>query len=158
PHLGLTPATAYRPVCQRDRNDQLASAQSPLPYEDWLNAQALSRQPRWGSQKAGLTFSLLTVIYARTPADLLRETGRSILTQSHTDFEWLILVNGDITQATALTVDELSADPRVCVLRSTAHIGIVQGLALCLREASGDYIAPMDADDLITPDALRVLG
>src|SRR5262249_8264231 len=89
PHLGLTPVTAYRPVCQRDRNDQLASAQSPLPYEDWLNAQALSRRARWGSQEARLTFSLLTVIYARTPADLLRETGRSILTQSHAGFEWL---------------------------------------------------------------------
>jgi hypothetical protein len=46
----------------------------------------------------------------------------------------------------------------VRVLRHDVNVGIVQGLSLCLQHVTGEYVIPMDADDLLTRDALHVLA
>jgi hypothetical protein len=38
------------------------------------------------------------------------------------------------------------------------NLGIVGGVRACLERADGDYVVPLDADDLLTPDALAVLA
>ena len=43
------------------------------------------------------------------------------------------------------------------VRRSDSNIGIIRALRFCLEAASGHYILPCDADDLLYPDALGVV-
>jgi hypothetical protein len=156
--LGLTPATAYRPVQEDVRRAQLANASTRGSYTDWLAAQAMARSVRYADDRDHPTFSFLTTLYSGTDADLLRETARTLFEQTRPFAEWVILVHGPVSLAVEGVVQECASDARVRVLRHADNVGIVRGLRLCLEHASSDYVVPMDADDLVAPDALQVLA
>jgi glycosyltransferase involved in cell wall biosynthesis len=157
PTVGLSPATAYRPVAPEVR---LAELDAPFSgsYENWSAAEAMARAVRYAREDGVPTFSLLTTVYSGTKGDLFRETSRSLFAQRRPFAEWVILAHGPIAPAVESVLQELAADARVRVLRQDVNVGIVRGLGLCLQQASADYIVPMDADDLLTPDALHVLA
>jgi glycosyltransferase involved in cell wall biosynthesis len=73
----------------------------------------------------------------------------SILAQTYRDFE-LLVVNDGSTDATRAIVTSF-ADPRVRVLDQDNR-GIVPSLNRAVVEASGRYIARMDADDVALPE------
>ena len=158
PSLGLAPATAYRPVTEQLRLAELDAASVLPSYADWTAAEAMARSVRYAEGAGHVTFSILTTLYAGTQADLLRETARSLLDQTHPFAEWVILVHGPIAPAVENVVADCAADPRVRVIRRDEHVGIVGGMGLCLQQASSEYVVPMDADDLLAPDALHVLA
>jgi glycosyltransferase involved in cell wall biosynthesis len=102
---------------------------------------------------------------ARTPVSVLmpvfngeqhiREAVRSILSQSFTDFE-LLIVNDHSTDSTESIVREYcEQDARVTALRNEEAKGIVGALNTGLARARGDYIARMDADDVSLPTRLE---
>ena len=157
PSVGLSPATAYRPASRAVR---LAELDVPFTgsYQDWSAAEAMARTVRCVVGDASPTFSLLTTVYSGTQAELFRETGRSLFAQARPFAEWIVLAHGPVAPAVEDVLREFAADARVRVLRRDVNIGIVQGLGVCLQQASGDYVIPMDADDLLTPDALHVLA
>jgi glycosyltransferase involved in cell wall biosynthesis len=87
-------------------------------------------------------------------AATLRAAAESILGQTLTDLE-LIIVDDGSTDATPQLVDELrSADSRVRYL-PLAHIGISASLNAGLGEARGDLVAFQDADDWSLPARLQ---
>jgi hypothetical protein len=55
-------------------------------------------------------------------------------------------------------LNDLSGDQRVRILRLPENLGIIGGMRVCLEAATGRYIIPLDADDLLTADALQILG
>ena len=55
------------------------------------------------------------------------------------------------------TLIELERDRRVRILRRATNVGIINGLRICLEEAHGQFVAPLDGDDLLTADALQLL-
>lgn len=73
----------------------------------------------------------------------------SILKQTYTDFELIIIANGLGSENEQLKKLEKS-DSRIKVL-STDIKGLVFALNLGLSEASGKYIARMDSDDISLP-------
>ena len=156
PSIGLSPATAYRAVADRVRLAELA-APSVSGYQEWSTAERLARAVRHSDGNPEPTFSLLTTLYSGTKADLFRETARSLFDQSRPFAEWIVLVHGPIPSAVESELQEF-ADPRVRVLRHDVNVGIINGLGLCLQQASCDYVIPMDADDLLTQDALQILA
>jgi glycosyltransferase involved in cell wall biosynthesis len=83
----------------------------------------------------------------------LRPSIESILAQSFTDFE-LIVVDDGSTDDSAI-VAEGFADPRIRIVRNAVNRGqtacLNQGLAL----GRGEFIARQDADDLSSPDRLE---
>lgn len=82
----------------------------------------------------------------------LGECIDSILAQTYTDFELLIVDDGSTDSSR--DVVRAYADPRIRLLENTHdYIG---SLNLLLREARGRYVARMDADDLMLPDRLQV--
>lgn len=103
-------------------------------------------------------FSLLTTVYEGTSATLFDETVRSVLEQTSTLFEWVILAHGRVSAALEQRLVELDADARVRVLREPKNLGIVGGMRRCLDEATGRYVVPLDADDLLAEDALQWLA
>lgn len=82
----------------------------------------------------------------------LGECIDSILAQTYTDFELLIVDDGSTDSSR--DVVRAYADPRIRLLEN-AH-DYIGSLNLLLREARGRYVARMDADDLMLPDRLQV--
>lgn len=92
----------------------------------------------------------------------VREAVESILTQTFTDFE-LIIINDGSTDGSGAILRELAAgDPRI-VLVERANGGLVSALNEGIERARADLIARMDADDVAMPDRFarqlaRMLG
>jgi glycosyltransferase involved in cell wall biosynthesis len=80
------------------------------------------------------------------------EAIKSCLIQSFESFE-LILINDRAILKTLAKVDEFIFDSRVRVVTAPKP-GIVEALNYGLTLAKGDYIARMDADDLMEPQRL----
>jgi glycosyltransferase involved in cell wall biosynthesis len=79
----------------------------------------------------------------------LPESIESILAQTFNDFEFLIINDGS-TDKSASIIDSYS-DERIKHLMLNYNHGIVAALNIGLREARGEYIIRMDADDISLP-------
>jgi len=86
----------------------------------------------------------------RTIADAIG----SILAQSFTDFELLILDDAS-TDGTDAILAQFN-DPRLRVIRNSHNLKIVRTLNQGLDLAQGDYIARMDADDISLKDRFEI--
>ena len=98
--------------------------------------------------------TLVTVaLPIRHAADTLERAFRCIVDQTHRELEFLLLLNGS-DDATATLARTLAArEPRARVIEEpTAHLAAALNLAL--REARGELVARMDADDACTPDRI----
>lgn len=84
----------------------------------------------------------------------LREAIESILNQTFTDFEFLIIDDG----STDNSVETISsyADPRIRLVRNVTNIGVARTLNKGIGLARGDYIARMDADDVSLPRRIEI--
>jgi len=99
-----------------------------------------------------VSVSVIMATY-NTPVPMLREAVESILKQTFSDFEFLIIDDGS-TDASVSYLDSIK-DPRVRIIRNPQNIGITKSLNIGLREANGRYIARMDADDVSLPERLQ---
>lgn len=82
----------------------------------------------------------------------LREAIESILSQTFTDFELIIINDGstDRTKEIILSYD----DPRIVYIENEQNSGICITLNKGLEAARGRYIARMDSDDISMPERL----
>jgi len=102
-------------------------------------------------------FSITTTVYDTDPV-FVSELADSILGQRCADFEWLLLDNGSQEEGTIRICQDIAArDPRVRFFRTERNLHIIGGNRYVLERANGTYIVPVDADDLVYPDALRIL-
>jgi glycosyltransferase involved in cell wall biosynthesis len=97
--------------------------------------------------------SKITVLMpAYNAGKYIREAIESVLAQTYTDFE-LLVVNDGSTDHTISVVLSIN-DPRI-VLVNKEHEGIAGALNTGLRLADSYYIARFDADDICMPDRLE---
>jgi len=82
-----------------------------------------------------------------TPVEFLAEAVESILNQTFTEYEFLIIDDCSTSRETTQYLSSLH-DPRVRVIRNKENLGITKSLNIGIRNASGKYIARMDADDV----------
>lgn len=95
--------------------------------------------------------TVLMPVYNGAP--FLQATIKSILAQTFSDFEFLIIDDGS-TDAT-VTIIESFSDKRIRLLRNSERLRLSGALNRGLDEASGIYVARMDADDLAVPFRLE---
>jgi len=96
---------------------------------------------------------MVTIIMpAYNAATYIREAISSVLAQSFTDFELLVIDDGSMDD-TAAIIGSFS-DPRILYLYQD-HLGIAYALNKGLREAKGRFIARFDADDICMPNRLQ---
>ncbi|MCC5847974.1 MAG: glycosyltransferase [Verrucomicrobia bacterium] len=92
---------------------------------------------------------LLPVLNA---AATLPETLDSLLTQTFTDFELLVIDDGSTDDTPEILA--AAADPRLRVLRNPERLKLAGALNRGLDEARAPLIARMDADDIARPERL----
>lgn len=96
--------------------------------------------------------SVLTPIYNTNP-EHLREMIESILNQTFTDFEFLIL--NDSPENTELdAVVKSYKDKRIIYSKNDKNLGITPSRNKLLKTARGEYIAIFDHDDISVPTRL----
>ena len=94
----------------------------------------------------------VTVLVAvRNGGNYLREAVDSIRGQTYEDFE-LLLVDDASTDG---AIGALPDDPRIRVLRNERNLGQVPSLNRGLEASRGEYVARLDADDVMLPTRLE---
>ncbi|MCI5221093.1 MAG: glycosyltransferase [Candidatus Electrothrix sp. AR4] len=83
----------------------------------------------------------------------LRETMQSILRQTFTDFEFLVVDDGS-TDNTPEIIGSFD-DPRIRRIENPERLKLSGALNRGMKEATGQYIARMDADDIALPQRLQ---
>ncbi|MDF9844974.1 MULTISPECIES: glycosyltransferase [unclassified Paenibacillus] len=95
--------------------------------------------------------SVLMPVY--NASRFLRQAVESILCQSYTDFELIIIHDGSTDNS--LEILSHFTDPRIKLIDNPVNCGIVTCLNRGFAAASGAYIARMDADDYSLPDRFK---
>lgn len=90
------------------------------------------------------------VVPTYNAANYVGEAVASILAQSFTDFE-LLLVDDGSTDDTAAVLQPFAADPRVRMLRNERNMGLIATLHRAYAECKAPLIARMDSDDICEP-------
>lgn len=90
-----------------------------------------------------------------TPARFLKEVVQSILEQTYEKWELLIVDDGSTDQNCLNLLSEMAhSDSRIRVHFSPANEGIALASQQALELASGDFVAFVDHDDILAPNAL----
>jgi glycosyltransferase involved in cell wall biosynthesis len=82
----------------------------------------------------------------------LREAIESILAQTFTDFEFIIVEDGSTDRSAGIV--QSYSDPRINLIRNDSNLGLIASLNKGLDTVSGEYIARMDQDDISLPERL----
>jgi glycosyltransferase involved in cell wall biosynthesis len=85
---------------------------------------------------------------------VLKKTLDSIKRQTHEDFE-VIVVDDCSTDGTREIMESYN-DPRFKMYHNDTNLGIAMNRNKAISLCSGEYIAMMDDDDLMTPDRLEL--
>jgi len=96
------------------------------------------------------------VMPMRNAMPYLNECVTSIINQTYTDWE-LIVVNDHSTDSSHAVLSEFALiDNRITVINTTGK-GIIDALQLAYSKTSGTYITRMDADDIMPEQKLELM-
>ena len=84
----------------------------------------------------------------------LREAIESILNQTFSDFEFIILNDGSTDENVEKVITSYD-DKRIVFINNKYNQGFIGALNQCLDVAQGEYIAKMDSDDISLPERLE---
>lgn len=85
----------------------------------------------------------------------LRQAVDSILNQTFTNFEFIIVDDGSADSTWDNLSEYASHDRRIVLIRNEKNIGLTKSLNKGMRIAQGKYIARQDADDISLADRLE---
>ncbi|HQR08144.1 MAG TPA: glycosyltransferase [Gemmatales bacterium] len=128
-----------------------------LPYPAWIAKRLQDRLEEYVDVPEPGLFSLMTPVFD-PPSGYLRRLGKSIFAQDHRDWQWVIVDNGCKNRDVHYLMGEFAKDLRVTLVRAGEPRGIIGGMRLALEHAHNRYVCPVDHDDQLYPDALRVLA
>lgn len=112
------------------------------------------RKPR-GNLTRAPRVSVLTPIYNTNP-EHLREMIESILNQTFTDFEFLILNDSpDNQEIEDIVLEYAKKDKRVKYFKNEHNMGITPSRNKLLKMARSEYLAIFDHDDISVPTRLE---
>lgn len=90
--------------------------------------------------------SIVTPIYNNE--GVIGETIQSVLDQSYTNWELLLVNDGSIDNSSELANEHVAKDPRIQLFEFIENRGAAEARNQGSEMAKGDYIAFLDADDL----------
>jgi glycosyltransferase involved in cell wall biosynthesis len=93
------------------------------------------------------------IIPTYNAARFIERTIASVAAQTHTQLEILVVDDGSTDRTTEMVEAAAARDPRLRLIRQ-AHEGVAAARNRALTEARGEWVAPIDADDLWHPEKL----
>lgn len=102
-----------------------------------------------------MTPRLSVVMAVHNGMPFLERSVRSILDQTHGDFEFVIGDDGSTDGGSVLLAALAAADPRIRLLRRDSKSGLAASGNWVVGAATGDLVAICHADDCSFPDRLR---
>ncbi|HEO4751668.1 TPA: glycosyltransferase [Streptococcus agalactiae] len=98
-----------------------------------------------------MNYSIIMSVY-NEPLNYVRDSVESILNQTLTDFEFIIVIDnpsrGDLKQ---FLTEYSVVDNRIKILLNEENIGLASSLNKAVKISKGEYIFRMDADDISYP-------
>lgn len=132
------------------------SAEHDPRYHEWFKTRAATPlQLATQSSRtipAGATFSVVVPLY-RTPIAYYRAMLQSVLSQSYGAWE-LILVNASPEDERLAAELAHVPDERIRIVELEGNGGIAENTNAGIAVAKGDFVAFLDHDDMLAPDAL----
>jgi len=162
--LSLDASKPHAPTTERDRSAHLGhllilEAAPSITYHQWLTDELTDRQNRYPLGDEPPLISIITPVYMGTDASLFSELAASLAGQSHPFHEWVIGLDGEISEELRIELDRIgeTLGSRVRVVGGV-KAGILTTMRSCLDACTAEYLVPVDADDLLTHDALAILA
>ena len=160
PRLGLMPAKAYAEVGPEENEKHLLHLQGQLMvYPEWLKMRQRRRAALYLVPEHPVRITLVTTIYEKTDICLLDTLAESIMGQTVKAAQWVIVAHGPITAENMKhVVSNSAAHWHADVIVEPQPLGIMGAMRRGLENAYGEYIVPVDADDMLTVDAIQILS
>jgi hypothetical protein len=156
PLVGPALRSAYR---KAHGLPDVEGAQSDAPdfrYHSWIERRVRERAADYPAPAENAPrFDILTLVFNTDP-DVLRKTAASVFAQDYANFRWVIWDNGSSKAETRSALAEIAKDSRVHFHRNEQNLGITTGHLKALELCNAEYVALLDHDDLLYPDALRI--
>lgn len=155
----------YRRTPDWQWNEERTTSWRPRPYQGarWENPREewASLEPVLAARMSCSPFGghpLFTIVICTfNNGRYLEWAVRSVLVQSFTEWELLIIDDGS-QDATAALLAPYSGHPRISILRNEANRGKSYCLNRTLAQAKGSWFIELDADDWLSPDCLSVFA
>lgn len=98
--------------------------------------------------------SIIMAVYnGRT--DHLIKAIESVLTQTFTDFEFLLINDNSNNKISSILNNYVKNDKRIILIQNKRNIGLTKSLNIGIKKSRGKYIARMDSDDIALPHRLK---
>ncbi len=88
-------------------------------------------------------------------APYLKEAIESILCQTFSDFELILIDDGSTDESVSIVESYARQDKRIRFYRNEKHIGLTAMLNKGIDLCEGEYLARMDSDDIAVPNRLE---
>jgi len=100
--------------------------------------------------------SVLMSVY-NEPLDWLKGSIESILNQTFTEFEFIIVNDNPAGEELRDILKKYkNQDERITIIENPENLGLTKSLNIGIKEAKTKYIARMDADDISLPERLKL--
>jgi glycosyltransferase involved in cell wall biosynthesis len=103
----------------------------------------------------GISPAVSVVIPFRNAEVTLADCLDSLQAQTFADFEALLIDDGSEDSSTAFVLERTLRDNRLRLI-SPGRIGLITALNLGIAQSRADLIARMDADDIMSPERLKL--
>jgi hypothetical protein len=128
------------------------------PYEAFFRSRLETRQREYRVAPEPGLLSLITPVYDGTPPTFFDELASDLVEQDvGPTFEWVVVDNGCRSAGMLEVLRRVAERSWVRVVRLDENVGIIRAMRHALEHATGRYIVPVDADDRLTPDGVRIL-
>jgi GT2 family glycosyltransferase len=131
-----------------------------LGWRHWLARQVRERMPRRqrAPRTSGPLISVITPVYDTDPAHLAACIA-SVAAQTHRHWEHVLVDDGSSKPSVGQALASAARrDSRIRVFRHDRNRGIVAASTTALEQARGEYVAMLDHDDVLAPNALERLS
>lgn len=103
------------------------------------------------------SISVVSTVY-NTPVKYLQKYFQSIYNQTYSNFEWVIVDDGSVSDETIDYLKEIeSKDSRIKLYIENVNRGVGAATNLAISKSKGDYIFIVDSDDWIEATVLEKL-
>lgn len=157
--LGLDRAKAYIEVDPDENRRHLLRLQAQLlSYPKWLEMHLRRRADSYPIPENPALITLITTVYEGTNMGFLDVLAESVTGQTVKAAQWVIVAHGPITTENMEHIVSNSAERwGATVIVEARPLGIMGAMRRGLESAQGEYVVPVDADDVLTSDAIQIL-